>query len=91
MYKFGFSSEYILGLTIPQIRILLYNLFKILKAEAGSSEKSDNSNKYDADKNIANRTAFAATLKMLKEKTGRNEFTLEEIQNPAQTIKKSVK
>lgn len=91
MYKFGFKLDYILDLTVPQIRILQHNLFKIMKAETGDKGDEDaKTGSYDADKNIANRTAFAQTLKLLKEKTGRNEFTLQEIQNPAQTIKKSL-
>jgi len=32
--------------------------------------------------------AFGNTIKMLEEKTGRKEFTMQEIMNPAKTIKK---
>ena len=40
------------------------------------------------DKHLANRTAFAATLKMMKEKTGKESFTMDEMSNPAKTIQK---
>jgi len=32
--------------------------------------------------------AFGHTIKVLEEKTGRKEFTMQEIMNPAKTIKK---
>ena len=57
------------------------NLAKICRAEAG--EKEDELDKVDA-----NTLALAGVAKMLKEKTGRETFTMQELMNPAQTIEK---
>lgn len=71
-----------MSLTIPQVKILEKYLYKICKAEAGQDEANEK------EKHKANRMAFGQTIKMLQEKTGRKEFTMQEMMNPAQTIKK---
>jgi hypothetical protein len=70
------------NLTIPQIKILEKNLTKICKAEAG--EKDTSSGNEEA---VANRLAWGSTIRMLEEKTGRKQFSLVEIMNPAKTLK----
>ena len=72
-----------MGLTIPQIRILESNLNRICKAEAGKED-----NEMEDRENLANRMAFGGTLQMLKEKTGKESFTLQELSDPAGTLKK---
>jgi len=69
-------------LTIPQIRILEKNLYKICKAEAGEEAKGE----VVEGKNEAAREAMGYTVRRLKEKTGRDNFTMQEILNPTQTI-----
>jgi len=86
-YKYGFKLDQVLNYTIPQIKILEMNLYKICKAEAGGEDTGSSAGGEDT-KNMANRLAFAGTIKMLKEKTGRSEFTMAELNNPADTIKK---
>lgn len=71
-----------MDLTIPQIKILEKYLYKICKAEAGQDDTEEK------EKHKANRMAFGQTIKMLKEKTGRDNFTLQEIMNPPETIEK---
>ena len=81
-YKFGYSLEYVLSLTIPQITILEHGLAKILRAEAGKDEDGAESGAE------ANTLALEGVVKMLIERTGRKNFTMEEIMNPEQTIEK---
>ena len=71
----------VLDFTIPQIKILEHNLYKICKAEAGKDESEESQPN-------ANQIAFGATVKMLTERTGRKEFTIQEIMDPAGTIAK---
>ena len=87
-YKFGFNLSYVTNLTIPQIKILEKNLSKILRAEAGEKDVDGGLDRADTEKYLANRIAFGETLKMLKEKTGKDKFTMAELTNPAETIKK---
>ena len=74
------SLDNCLSLTVPQLHILEENLSKICQVESGEDKK----------KNVApmNTKAAGETIKMLREKTGRNEFTYQELLNPADTIAK---
>jgi hypothetical protein len=78
-YKFGYTLDYILSLTIPQIKILEVNLGRILKAETGES---------DEERVNTNTMALEGVAKRLKEQTGKSEFTMQELMNPAETLKK---
>lgn len=89
-YKYHFDIDYALNLTIPQVKILGKNLGKFNKEEAGTMDNDSPSQSFDPsdEKYLANRTAFSETLKMLKEKTGKETFTLPEMLNPGETLKK---
>ena len=70
-----------------------HNLARICRLEAGKAGKDGKSEEPDmsgvgTDKALGNRMAFAATLSMLKEKTGRKEFSMQEMMDPMGTIKK---
>ena len=80
-YKFGYTLEYLLSLTIPQIQILEHNLAKICRAEAGKEED-------EVDKTTANSMALVGVIEMLQRETGRDRFSMDEIMDPAGTIKK---
>lgn len=69
----------VLDFTIPQLIIFNKHLESFLKAEGGKDAGSSASN---------NSKSFGATVKMLKEKTGKDNFSLIEVLNPAETIKK---
>jgi hypothetical protein len=76
----------VLNLTIPQIRMLEKNLYRICKAEAGGKEEE-----VQEDKNGVARESVGYTVRRLKEKTGRDNFTMQEVLNPDQTIKQHLK
>jgi len=73
--------DYVCGLSVPQLIILESNLRKICDAENGVEAKNNE------EKNVSNRIAYGATIRMLQEKTGRKEFSLTELMNPEQTIR----
>jgi len=85
VYKYGLSLKEVLGLTIPQIEIMEKQLVKICRAEAGEKNLDDNINP-DIRENY-NRL-YSDMVKVLREKTGRQSFTLKELQDPSGTIKK---
>ena len=90
-YKFGYPLEYVTSLTIPQIRVLESNLSNILKAENGGDKEGGTSEPVDPSddrRHMANRVAFGGVLETLKKRTGRDSFTLSEMQDPAGTIRK---
>ena len=84
VYKYGMSLDRVLDLTLPQIEILRDQLEKICKAEAG--EKDTDYVNPDIRENY-NRI-YGDLIKTLQEKTGKKAFTLKELNNPAETIKK---
>jgi hypothetical protein len=65
------------------MRLLETNLYNILKMENGDSEKEK-----EKEQNVINTKAFEGTLKMLKEKTGRESFSFSELLYPSETLKK---
>ena len=71
----------VLKLTIPQLHTLEKQLIVICKAENGNETNED-------AKRQNNQNALGATVKMLNKETGRTKFTMEEIANPTETIKK---
>lgn len=85
IYKYGMSLKDVLDLTIPQFQILNECLVKICKAESGEKEKAPDGS---SGENMGQRRAMAETVKMLIAKTGRKKFTIDEVLNPAETIKK---
>lgn len=86
-YKFHYSLNDVLDLTQPQVQILNKILFKILQAENPSTDSKDN--KSEPVNNIEqNNLVMEETVKMLKKRTKRDTFTMEEVINPMMTIKK---
>lgn len=75
------SLEEVLALTIPQLQVMEECLMKICKAENGENPDA-------LPKGEGNTIALAQTIKMLREKTGRTEFTMEEALDPMGTLKK---
>ena len=77
-----------ISLTFPQLKMLENNLGKILKAENGSTEKEHKTKAMNIQTNDLNTMAFENTVKYLKDKTGKTEFSFEEIYSPDKTIEK---
>lgn len=77
----GYRLDYVLDLTVPQIKILESNLSRICKMEAGKEDE-------DVEKVTANTLALTGTIEMLKKETGRDNFSMSEIMNPSETIRK---
>ena len=79
-YKYSMSLDDVVKLTWPQLKLFEENLILISKAESGEKSKEDQFK--------ANEIAFDQNINMLKKETGRDKFTLQEINNPLETIKK---
>ena len=77
------NFDYVINLTIPQIRILEKNLYKICKAEAGEEAEVK-----PEEKDETTRAAMGYTIKRLQKETGKDSFTMQEVLNPDQTIAK---
>jgi hypothetical protein len=76
----------VIAMTLPQLSMLEESLVKINEAEYPSKDKhSDQPNQSDAQ---ANTLAIGATLKLLQDRTGRKTFSLQELNDPAGTIRK---
>jgi hypothetical protein len=84
-YKFNYTLDAVLELTFPQLKCLRVNLESILKAEAG--EKNSNTESFNMSTAQLNTLAFENTVKKLKEKTGRQEFDIDEIYKPQESLK----
>ena len=85
MYKYHFSIDEVMDLTVPQLMLFEKELVKFIKAENGVKDE-------DRGKNVdANRLAFGATAKMLKEKTGKDKISLRDVMQPEQALKKAKK
>ena len=79
-YKYHFSLSEVLSFTMPQIELVKSNLELFCKMENGQEDK--------VNKEEDNTKVFDETLKVLQRTTGRSSFTLEEVMNPAETLKK---
>ena len=86
-YKFHFNLDEVLSFTQPQIQILQKNLQKILEAENPQENSKENSSK-PSNEVVSQTYIFDCAVKDLKEKTGREQFTMAEVINKAETIKK---
>lgn len=81
----------VLELTFPQMFFLEKNLVDILKAENGTDKEEKNVPVAErrVDSGVKSNTmVFQGIVKLLKEKTGRETFTMNEVDNWQQTLKK---
>ena len=96
IYKYSFSLEEALHLTLPQLEILKRNLIKIVQMENGTDENGkeidttntsgSSSGFHGMSKPQMNTFATEQAYKMLKEKTGRKTFSLMEVLNPMKAL-----
>jgi hypothetical protein len=86
-YFYKISYDDIAALTYPQYSCLLHNLFAIKKLENGGGSGESNGLQNSKMNEKASEDWIDDNYKLLKAKTGRNEFTFEELNSPLQTIK----
>lgn len=84
-YKFGWSLADVLALTIPQLTMLEATLSRIMAMENGTSS-GDPRNSPPESTAVANTMATQMLLQDLKRKTGRQSFTLDELDDPVGTL-----
>ena len=77
--------DYVLSLSIPQLYYLQTQLASILKLENGVDKDNKPTPNDDANTNTV---VMGATLAHMKKMCNKDSFTLAEMQNPSETIKK---
>ena len=94
-YKYHYTIDYVLNLSFPQMLFLLDQLGIINKMENEPIEKARNehlnqsnqSNQYISEIQ-QNTNVEEVIVKMLKEKTGKESFTMQEVMQPELTLRK---